>query len=131
MKDDIPYKISAVRIFTTDFHRSKDFYVNIVGFDVEAYGGWKGLLASFLTGETKFVLEQFYPNEAEAQELVGRFVGLSFAVSDIAETYRKLQGKGVEFTHPTRGSFGEVSWFIFEIRTAIFWPCFKSQMISR
>ena len=53
-----------------------------------------------MTGETKFVLEQFYPNEAEAQELVGRFVGLSFPVSDIAEIYRKLQGKGVEFTHP-------------------------------
>jgi len=62
-----------------------------------------------LTGETKFVLEQFYPNEVEAQELVGRFVDVSFAVSDIAETYRMLQGKRVEFTHLPRGSFGEVS----------------------
>ena len=62
-----------------------------------------------MTGETKFVLEQFYPNEVEAQELVGRFVDVSFAVSDIAETDRKLQGKGVEFTHLPRGSFGEVS----------------------
>ncbi|MCH8872205.1 VOC family protein [candidate division KSB1 bacterium] len=42
MKDDISYKISAVRIFTTDFHRSKDFYVNIFGFDLEAYGAEKG-----------------------------------------------------------------------------------------
>jgi len=58
-----------------------------------------------LTGETKFVLEQFYPNEAEAQELVGRFVDVSFAVSDNAETYRKLQGKGVEFTHPPERQF--------------------------
>jgi len=36
------YKISAVRIFTTDFHRSKDFYVNIFGFDLEAYAAEKG-----------------------------------------------------------------------------------------
>ncbi|MCH8981102.1 VOC family protein [candidate division KSB1 bacterium] len=44
-------------------------------------------------------------DEAEALELVGRFVGVSFAVSDIAETYRKLQGKGVEFTHPPERQF--------------------------
>jgi len=42
MKDDISYKISAARIFTTDFHHSKDFNVNILGFDLEAYGAEKG-----------------------------------------------------------------------------------------
>ena len=67
-----------------------------------------------MTGETKFILEQFDSNEAEAQELLGRFVGVSFAVSDIAETYRKLQWKGVEFRYSPERQFwgGLMSHFL-------------------
>jgi uncharacterized glyoxalase superfamily protein PhnB len=57
-------------------------------------------MGQFNLGGAELGLERCDPDDAEAAELVGRFVGTSIAVDDLDAVYAALVDTGVEFTGP-------------------------------
>jgi len=93
------YKLYAVRVFSFRWEESLAFYRDTIGFPLAFHDtdlGW----AQFELGQAAIGLERCDPEDAEAQELVGRFVGASIEVEDIEATYAELVAKGVEFHGP-------------------------------
>ncbi len=93
------YKLFAVRVFVTDWERAIQFYTETIGIPASFRSdemGW----AQLETGEAQLALERVAPDDEEARELVGRFVGVSLQVSDIEATYKTLVERGVEFLAP-------------------------------
>lgn len=93
------FKLYAVRIFSKKWKESLAFYRDKVGFPLYYESedqGW----AQFDLGGTYLGLERCTPDDPEAQELVGRFVGTSIMVDDIDQTYNELSANGVEFVGP-------------------------------
>jgi predicted enzyme related to lactoylglutathione lyase len=93
------YKLSAVRVFVSDWERAIRFYTETLEMPV-AYRsdeiGW----AQMATGEGQLALERVDPSDHESGALVGRFVGVSLHVPDILATYKTLVGRGVDFIAP-------------------------------
>ena len=83
-----------------------DFYRETIGLPltfVDQAFAW----AEFDLGGARLGIEGMDADADQADELVGRFVGVSFAVEDIHLTYSQLVEKGVEFTElPTRQPWG-------------------------
>ena len=93
------YKLFAVRVFVTDWDRAIQFYTETLGIPATFRSdetGW----AQLATGEGQLALERAAPDDSEAQELVGRFVGVSLQVPDIEATHKTLVERGVEFLAP-------------------------------
>ncbi len=93
------YKLYVVRIFVTDWERALRFYTETLGIPTTFRSdemGW----AQLDTGEAQLGLERVSPDDDEAQEHVGRFIGVSLTVPDIHETYKELTKRGVEFESP-------------------------------
>lgn len=93
------FELYAVRVFCTNFHQSVEFYRDVIGLPlafVDGEAGW----AQFQLGSAYLGIEKCEHGSNDAQELVGRFVGISIAVKDIHSSYEQLSGKGVEFTAP-------------------------------
>jgi predicted enzyme related to lactoylglutathione lyase len=92
-------RIAAVRIFTTQLDRARRFYGDTLGLGGRRDGpGW----SLFTLAGTDVVVEGIDVDDAEAAGLVGRFLGLSFAVDDIARAYEDLCRRGVAFAAPPR-----------------------------
>src|SRR5688572_22974777 len=87
--------VSAVRIFVTDLERACAFYGDVLELQqmhVEARH------ALFDCGGILVLLEALGPEEPEAAGLIGRLVGVSFAVDgEIHEVCRRLTARGVAF----------------------------------
>src|SRR5690606_9641 len=62
----------------------------------DAEMGW----AELDTGGAALALERLAPEDPEAGQLIGRFVGVSLAVPDMEALYRTLQEHGVEVESP-------------------------------
>ncbi len=93
------YKLFAVRVFVTDWNRVLRFYTETLGIPTTYRSdelGW----AQLAIGDGQLALERVAPDDAEARELVGRFVGVSLQVADIEATHRILVERGVEFLAP-------------------------------
>ncbi len=99
------YRLQAVRVFTKDFERALAFYMSRVGLKPSAVE-IEEQYAVFPVGEAVLVVEAVNPENAEAEELVGRFVGASLSVANIQDSYDAMRGRGVVFT----GSPVEQSW---------------------
>lgn len=97
--------VSAVRIFVTDLGRAGAFYRDVLELQQmhvdERY-------ALFDCGGILVLLEALGPEEPEAARLLGRLVGVSFAVrGEIHEVYRRLMARGVPFDGaPEKQSWG-------------------------
>ena len=92
-------KLYAIRIFTTDWHRSVDFYEETVGLPLilmDQQFTW----AEFDLGGGRLGIEGLESGDPRAAELVGRFVGISLQVDDIDLAYAQLVEKGVRFVGP-------------------------------
>jgi catechol 2,3-dioxygenase-like lactoylglutathione lyase family enzyme len=93
------YKLHAVRIFVSDWSRALEFYAETLGMPVafanEAMG-W----AELATEGSHLALERAAPDDAESRELVGRFLGVSLQVPDVAAAYTELRSRGVDFVEP-------------------------------
>jgi len=100
------YKLYAIRVFSFNWEEALTFYRDIVEFPLtysDPEIGW----AQFELGSAYLGLERCDPDDDEAKELVGRFVGTSIEVDDILGTYDRLLAKGVEFTsEPTKQPWG-------------------------
>ncbi|MGI9311587.1 MAG: VOC family protein [bacterium] len=92
-------KLYAVRIFTTDWDRSVDFYRETVGLPLKLIDQ-EFLWAEFDLGGASLGIEAIDANAPNARDLVGRFVGVSLLVDDIDSAYTQLRAKGVRFTAP-------------------------------
>lgn len=93
------FKLYAVRIFVADFDRACAFYGDTLGLECSFRSdefGW----AEFDVGGPRLGIERVAPDDAHGNALIGRFVGLSLQVDDIAEVYRRLGAAGVNFTAP-------------------------------
>ena len=93
------YKLYAVRIFVRDWQRALDFYAKTLGMPVAFASedmGW----AELATDGAHLALERARPDDPESEALVGRFVGVSLQVDDVAACYTDLRSKGVDFTAP-------------------------------
>ena len=90
------YKLSAVRIYVTDWEKSLEFYSDVLEMPVVFAGAEMGW-AELDTGEAHLALERINPADAEAADLVGRFVSVSLQVDDIRATYEILKSRGVDF----------------------------------
>lgn len=93
------FRLYAVRVFTRDWERARDFYRDTVGFPLlfdDAGMGW----AQFQLGGASLGVERCDGDDAESAALVGRFVGVSLAVDDIDASYARLRDAGVRFHGP-------------------------------
>jgi catechol 2,3-dioxygenase-like lactoylglutathione lyase family enzyme len=91
-------KIGFVKVFVTDLERSLDFYTNKLGMELDFTD--KRNWAQFRSGEDiSLGIERCEADHVEhGSKIVGRFVGVTFMVDDIASTYERLLGRGVQFT---------------------------------
>ncbi len=95
------YKLVVVRVFVSDWERAIRFYTETLGMTLASRAdeyGW----AQLDTGEGQLALERVDPADAEGRSFVGRFIGVSLEVPDIAATYDTLVERGVEFLSPPR-----------------------------
>ena len=93
------YTLYGVRVFVTDWERSLAFYSETLGMPV-AFAGPETGWAELDTGNAHLALERIDPNDAEADALCGRFVGVSLQVDDIRTAYAELTSRGVDFLGP-------------------------------
>jgi catechol 2,3-dioxygenase-like lactoylglutathione lyase family enzyme len=100
-------RIGFVTVFVTDLQKSLEFYVNTLGMVLDYTDGrnW----AQFDSGEdVGLAIERCDPSRVEeGARLVGRFVGVTLMVGDVAKTYDRLIGRGVSFRgRPEKQSWG-------------------------
>ena len=98
-------RINTVSVFVTDQDRSRDFYADLLGFEVlmdapMGQGRWLQLRPR--GAETSLVLMKPTPDMpadvyAKSMSLIGGFTNFIFAVDDIQATYGDLSARGVEF----------------------------------
>lgn len=93
-------QLDTVRIFVSDVNRSKPFYKDVLGLNLETDGSEDGFIV-FRSGSVKMVVENSESSDETTGELlVGRFTGLSLKVPNIYESYERLVSSGVEFLDP-------------------------------
>lgn len=93
------YELCAVRVFVSDWERAIRFYTETLEMPAAFRSdemGW----AQLATGRARLALERVDPDDAEARDLVGRFVGVSLEVADIHDAYARLTERGVAFESP-------------------------------
>lgn len=93
-------ELSGARLFVRDLAAASRFYAQQLGLPLRAESPELGY-AVFAAGAVSLVLERVGADAPEDEQiLVGRFSGLSFAVPDIAASYRRLGELGVRFDGP-------------------------------
>lgn len=93
------YKLFAVRVFVSNWERAIRFYTETLEMPA-AYRNDEVGWAQLATGEAQLPLERTDSADPEANSLVGRFVGVSLEVPDIAAAYKALTDRGVDFLAP-------------------------------
>jgi catechol 2,3-dioxygenase-like lactoylglutathione lyase family enzyme len=100
-------QIGFVLVFVTDLKRSLDFYTRVLGMELD-YSD-RTHWAQFKSGEEMSLALQRCDasHTVHGSKVVGRFVGVTFMVDDIAEIHARLSGQGVEFTgKPEKQAWG-------------------------
>ncbi len=99
--------IAAVRVFVTDLGRAEAWYRGVLEAPPTAGGVDDGFVV-FDTG-CQLVLEPVTgDSEIPADQLVGRFTGISFAVADIDGACRRLVAGGATVGDPEPQGWGGV-----------------------
>ncbi len=91
-------RLFGIRIFVSELAPARQFYLETLGLelawdmpDLEAFGAQ--------LENAQIIVERVAPDDEDAA-LVGRFVGVSLAVDDIAAKYEALKAAGVHFASP-------------------------------
>lgn len=91
-------KLGAARIFVFDLAQAHRFYGAQLGLPLSA-GGVEHGYCVYAPGGIELVVETVARDAPDDdQALVGRFTGLSFAVTSIHDVYDRLVAQGVVFT---------------------------------
>lgn len=88
-------KPCAARIWTDSLEKSLQFYTEVLPFSVKIDGSKDGWIIVG-TPSIDLILE------SDDGEWSSRYIGLSFWVDDIQQTYAELSEKGVEFVVPPK-----------------------------
>ena len=90
-------RLQGLRVFVDDLAAARRFYHEILGLPIT----WQDAAAiGFDLGADLIVEAVGQDADAEGRALVGRFVGCTIAVDDIAAAYAALTAKQVKFTGP-------------------------------
>jgi predicted enzyme related to lactoylglutathione lyase len=89
-------RMCAVRVFTTRWDDAVPFYRDTLGWPLRLLDQARGW-AQFELGGSHVFLERISSDTPSANALVGRFTGITIAVSDIQASYGHLQRCGVVF----------------------------------
>lgn len=102
-------KIETVRVFVDDIAAAERFYATKLELPLRA-GGGVDCYRVFDAGNVELVVELVAKDApADERDLVGRFTGLSFTVSDIESVFRALSENGVHFAgEPEHQSWGGI-----------------------
>ncbi|MBK9243689.1 MAG: VOC family protein [Burkholderiales bacterium] len=100
-------KLAAARIFVDDLPAARHFYNSVLGLRLLHDSSEHGYLV-LDAGGFDLVIEAVAGDPGDDEVgLVGRFTGLSLAVTDLAETHTQLSAAGVRFrSAPERQSWG-------------------------
>lgn len=91
-------KLSAARIFVRKLAEAEHFYSAVLGLALQAGGAQSGYCV-YRSGSIDLVIEPVDDDAPQDEQvLVGRFTGLSFAVSSVQDAYDQLRAAGVQFT---------------------------------
>jgi predicted enzyme related to lactoylglutathione lyase len=99
--------VGFVKVFVSDFERALRFYTDTLGLEIDFSDGTNW--AQFVTGaEVSLAIEKCAADRVEqGSKLVGRFVGVTLMVDDIAGQYERLTKAGVTFSgKPEKQHFG-------------------------
>ena len=106
-------KIGTVCIFVSDQQRAKEFYTDVLGFelrqDAPLYPGsasrWISVAPS--GAQTEAVLYLPDENWEHYRQVVGKSQAVTFTVSDLDNTYAELKAKDVKFAQePSKEPWG-------------------------
>jgi catechol 2,3-dioxygenase-like lactoylglutathione lyase family enzyme len=102
-------ELRTARVFVNDLEAARRFYASLLGLPLKADGSAYGYCV-FQAGPTELVVEAVAADAPEEERaLVGRFTGLSFTVTSVAERHAHLSALGVPFTGaPERQAWGGV-----------------------
>lgn len=92
-------KLYAIRIFVRDWAAATAFYRDTLGLTERFREDAMGWAEYDLDGPC-IGLQRVDPDDEEGAALVGRFIGLSLQVDDIAATHAALAARGVPFSSP-------------------------------
>jgi len=96
--------IWAIRVFVPEVATVRSFYRDQLGL-AEAYADDTVLVYS--TGTADLIVEAANPDDEEERLLIGRYVGASFAVSNIESAHEALSARGVLFASaPEKQAWG-------------------------
>ena len=100
-------RLFAARLFVRDLTSALEFYSGKLNLTLLAGSEELGYLV-LDAGSIQLVVEGVSLDAPEEeQELIGRFSGLSFVVTDISKAVNELAGRGVLFMHePEEQSWG-------------------------
>jgi catechol 2,3-dioxygenase-like lactoylglutathione lyase family enzyme len=96
-------RLYGVRIVVDDVAAARAFYVDTLGLPVAWEMADHGALGVGVGG-AELIVEAVAP-DGDDRDLVGRFVGVSLQVDDIAATHAELAAKGVAFDAPPEQQF--------------------------
>jgi len=102
-------KIGFVTVFVTDLQKSLEFYTQTLGMDLD-YTDEKNW-AQFKSGEdVSLAIQPCDPDYSiMGSKMIGRYVGVTLMVDNIAEEYERLAAKGVVFTGaPEKQAWGGI-----------------------
>jgi predicted enzyme related to lactoylglutathione lyase len=96
-------RVGTVSLFVSDQHRAKDFYTNVLGFELRADSPlYPGASARWMSvappgAETEVILYLPDENWEHYKQVVGKSQALTFNVTDMTALHADLKAKGVTF----------------------------------
>jgi catechol 2,3-dioxygenase-like lactoylglutathione lyase family enzyme len=96
-------RVGTVSVFVSDQDRAKDFYTNVLGFELRADAPlYPGASARWIAvapegAETEIILYIPDENWEHYAQVVGKSQALTLDVTDMASVYGRLKAKGVNF----------------------------------
>jgi catechol 2,3-dioxygenase-like lactoylglutathione lyase family enzyme len=96
-------KISTVCVFVSDQQRAKEFYVNVLGFELRQeaplYPGSDSLWIAVAPAGAQTEVILYLPDEnwEHYRQVVGKSQAVTFTVTDMEATHAELKAKGVTF----------------------------------
>jgi lactoylglutathione lyase len=96
-------RVGTVSLFVSDQYRAKDFYTDVLGFELRADSPlYPGASARWISvappgAETEVILYLPDENWEHYKQVVGKSQALTFNVTDMAALYADLKAKGVTF----------------------------------
>jgi catechol 2,3-dioxygenase-like lactoylglutathione lyase family enzyme len=98
---DSHYQVSYLRVGSSDLHKARQFYEEVLGLQLISQNIDKGYLLFSLAGIT-LIIER---TDENSDLCPCRYLGISLKVQNIFEVYENFTKLGVKFSHPPEKQF--------------------------